>query len=442
MKIYHAGNDYMGKNEFHSRCDSCGSCGCCCYRGAQGEPGPQGPAGPQGPTGATGPQGQSGEAGPTGRQGVPGPQGPTGPQGAPGPLGPTGATGSTGPTGATGATGAIGPAGPTGEIGPQGIQGIQGATGPQGERGDQGPRGEQGPEGARGPQGPQGQPGDVGPTGPTGVTGEAGTAETITVRNTNTGEPGTDAAVIDVSGSPDHVLDFTIPRGATGPQGPAGAIGATGPQGESGPQGPAGPQGEQGVTGTFEPGDVLFYVNGNGGPIPIRFGEDLNFISPNLDIFLTDNPATVNINDFLKADTAFGGLYSNAAQSFDLSASGQVEQLQQNNTMPSFNIGQSQNELQIYLPGEYEINYMIRIAPVATPGQTISAGVRQDGNFIDSTMQFSPLSTTEYTILQGSVIEFLSGQIDLAFQSTSAATFDLGLRTNATLTVKRLTPFP
>ena len=168
----------------------------------------------------------------------------------------------------------------------------------------------------------------------------------------------------------------------------------------------------------------------------------MNFISPNLDIFLSDNPATVNINDVKVADAAFGGLYSNIAQSFNLSDIGQVEQLQQNNNMPSFNIGQSQNELQIFLPGEYEINFMIRIAPVATPGQTISSGVRQNGSFIESTMQFSTLSTTNYTVLQGSVIEFLSGQIDLAFLSTGAATFELGMLTNATLTVERLTPFP
>ena len=85
---------------------------------------------------------------------------------------------------------------------------------------------------------------------------------------------------------------------------------------------------------------------------------------------------------------------------------------------------------------------MIRIAPVELPGQTISAGVRQDGSFIDSTLQYSVLSTTEITILQGSVIEFLSGQVDLAFLSTGSAAFSLSLLTNATLTVKRYAPFP
>ena len=383
MKIYNDADSYKDKNLCNCCCDFCGGCNCrhCCQgpQGPQGEPGPQGVQGAPGPQGPAGPQGLQGETGPQGLQGEPGPQGLQGETGPQGPAGPQGLQGETGPQG---------PAGPQGLQGEPGPQGIQGETGPQG------PAGPQGLQGEPGPQGIQGEPGPQGPAGPQGLQGEPG------------------------------------PQGI---------------QGETGPQGPAGPQGlqgEPGPQGTFEPGDILFYVNGNGGPIPIRFGEDLNFISPNLDIFLSDNPATVNINDVKVADAAFGGLYSNIAQSFNLSDIGQVEQLQQNNNMPSFNIGQSQNELQIFLPGEYEINFMIRIAPVATPGQTISAGVRQNGSFIESTMQFSTLSTTNYTVLQGSVIEFLSGQIDLAFLSTGAATFELGMLTNATLTVERLTPFP
>lgn len=201
-----------------------------------------------------------------------------------------------------------------------------------------------------------------------------------------------------------------------------------------------GPQGEPGPAGTFNPGDVLFYINANGGPIPIRFGEDLNFISPNLMINLFDNPATVEI-DGKARETAFGGLYSNTVQSFDFTVSDQIEQVPLNNFMPSFDVGTNTNGLQIYIPGEYEINYVIRIAPVEMPDQTISAGVRQNDIFIDSTLQYSPLSTTESTILQGSVIEFLSGQVDLAFLSTGASSFNLSPLTNATLTVKRISPF-
>ncbi|SHE47799.1 collagen-like protein [Lactonifactor longoviformis] len=184
----------------------------------------------------------------------------------------------------------------------------------------------------------------------------------------------------------------------------------------------------------------MFYINGNGGPIPIRFGEELNFISPNLNINIFDNPATVEI-DGKARETAFGGIYSNMMQTFAFTAIDQIEQVQLNNFMPSFDVGTVTNGLQIYFPGEYEINYMIRIAPVDVPDQTISAGVRQNDTFIDSTMQYSTLSTTEDTILQGSIIEYLSGQVDLAFLSTDAARFNLSQLTNAALTVKRISPF-
>ena len=154
-------------------------------------------------------------SGPTGPTGPMGPQGPMGPRGCPGAPGPAG------PTGAMGPQGYVGPTGPTGPTGPQGIPGITGATGTAGPTG---------------PQGPQGIPG---PTGPRGVTGTTGAAETITIRNTVTSEPETPAAVVDITGSPDHILDFYLPRGATGATGDTGAEGPVGPTGETGPTGAA-----------------------------------------------------------------------------------------------------------------------------------------------------------------------------------------------------------
>ena len=47
-----------------------------------------------------------------------------------------------------------------------------------------------------------------------------------------------------------------------------------------------------------------------------------------------------------------------------------------------------------------------------------------------------------YKLYSDSSVFNVSGQIDLAFLSTGAATFELGMLTNATLTVERLTPFP
>ena len=85
---------------------------------------------------------------------------------------------------------------------------------------------------AAGPQGPQGDP---------GTPGAAGTAATVAVGSTVTSAPGADAAVTS-SGTPQNVtLNFSIPRGATGPTGATGSQGDIGPQGPTGPVGPAGP---------------------------------------------------------------------------------------------------------------------------------------------------------------------------------------------------------
>lgn len=67
-----------------------------------------------------------------------------------------------------------------------------------------------GPQGPMGPQGPVGIQGPVGPSGPPGV------ADTIIIGTVTTGEPGTNASVTDVTGSPNHVLNFIIPRGFDG----------------------------------------------------------------------------------------------------------------------------------------------------------------------------------------------------------------------------------
>ena len=100
--------------------------------------------------------------------------------------------------------------------------------------------------------------GVFGPTGPTGPTGPAGAA-TITVGQTTTGDPGTQASVENVGTAQNVILDFTIPQGidgATGPTGPTGAIGETGATGPTGPTGATGetPTLEIGTINTGEPG--------------------------------------------------------------------------------------------------------------------------------------------------------------------------------------------
>lgn len=82
--------------------------------------------------------------------------------------------------------------------------------------------------------------------------GGGGQSITIEVGETTTGEPGTNANVVNTGTPTDVVLSFTIPRGAkgeTGPQGEKGVQGEVGPQGPQGLQGETGPQGPQGLQG-------------------------------------------------------------------------------------------------------------------------------------------------------------------------------------------------
>ena len=89
-------------------------------------------------------------------------------------------------------------------------------------------------------------------TGPTGPTGPAGPA-TIVVGTTTTGEPGSDASVVNTGTVDNVVLAFTIPEGEVGPTGPTGETGPTGPTGETGPTGPTGETGPTGPTGETGP---------------------------------------------------------------------------------------------------------------------------------------------------------------------------------------------
>ena len=86
-----------------------------------------------------------------------------------------------------------------------------------------GPTGPTGATGEAGPTGPTGATGEAGPTGPTGATGEAAT---VSVGQTTTGDPGTEAAVTN-SGTPQNaVLDFVIPKGETGSTEPLNVLSA------------------------------------------------------------------------------------------------------------------------------------------------------------------------------------------------------------------------
>lgn len=113
-------------------------------------------------------------------------------------------------------------------------------------------QGQTGPTGPQGRAGIQGVQGDVGPTGPKGDRGEAGPV-TITIGNTTTGDAETKAVVENIGTDKDVILNFVIPKGIQGDQGPIGQMGPKGDKGDVGPTGPTGPQGEKGEIGLQGP---------------------------------------------------------------------------------------------------------------------------------------------------------------------------------------------
>lgn len=81
-------------------------------------------------------------------------------------------------------------------------------------------------------------------------------AASLTIGTVSTGDPGSPASASLTGSGLQHKLNLTLPRGATGPQGPQGTkgeTGATGPQGPKGETGSQGPKGETGDTGPIGP---------------------------------------------------------------------------------------------------------------------------------------------------------------------------------------------
>ena len=83
------------------------------------------------------------------------------------------------------------------------------------------------------------------------------TNSTVTVGSTTTGAAGSNASVTNSGTSTDAVLNFTIPRGDTGPTGATGDKGDKGDTGAQGPQGPQGPAGATGATGAAGPAGTI-----------------------------------------------------------------------------------------------------------------------------------------------------------------------------------------
>lgn len=100
------------------------------------------------------------------------------------------------------------------------------------------------------------------------------TPETIVINSVTTGEPGTDASVVNIGTINNAVLDITIPRGDKGEQGEQGVQGETGQTGETGATG-------NGIVGLEKTGTsglvdtyTLTYTNGDSDDITVTNGKD------------------------------------------------------------------------------------------------------------------------------------------------------------------------
>ena len=178
-----------------------------------------------------------------------------------------------------------------------------------------------------------------------------------------------------------YLINFTIPRGATGETGSTGSTGPTGATGAIGSTGATGP------------------ANG------------LN---------------------------AYGGKYNNTASTINLSI-GTPTQVPLAVAMPNLNTTYAAtNSITVAQAGTYEINYFSNAsAAVAT---TLTQAVRANGVNIPSTVISRALSVGVSTIYSGSTIVTLAAGdvIDMTYQALLALGVTLGSGVNASLTVKKL----
>lgn len=189
-----------------------------------------------------------------------------------GPKGDKGDTGERGPQGATGPQGPAGlsasvKVGSTTTLNPGADATVTNSGDSHNVVLDFGiPTGAQGPKGDTGSQGPRGPQGFQGPKGDTGA------AATVRVGNTNTGAPGTNAQVTNAGNEHFAVFNFTIPRGDKGETGSTGAQGPQGPKGDTGAAGQAATI-TVGSTTTTNPGTSATVTNtGTTSAAVLNFG--------------------------------------------------------------------------------------------------------------------------------------------------------------------------
>lgn len=179
--------------------------------------------------------------------------------------------------------------------------------------------------------------------------------------------------------SNDYVLDFVIPRGATGPTGPIGPTGATGATGATGP------------TGTT--------------PLGLA---------------------------------AYGGLYNNTENSITLTPS-TPSVINLGMQMPSENVTYNTNSIIVTEEGDYEITYYAILSADSSTEVTVS--VRNNASNIAGTSTNFNLDSGTNGTYEGSIIFNLeaNAEVDIAVVATSGGNISQpSERLNGSLVVKKL----
>lgn len=342
-----------------------------------------------------------------------------------------------------------------GPTGTRGETGLQGEIGPKGDKGDIGPTGPRGPNGGatvnvgttetseagteamvtnvgtdrdvvlnfkipRGEVGIQGPPGEKGEQGPRGFPGEIGRSEAITIDATETINPDEEASVLDDFESNVHHLTFYIPKGQKGDIGPQGEKGEAGPQGPQGDIGPKGDKGEKGDTGPQgEKGDA-----GPEGPKGEQGQQGIQ--------------GTQGPKGEPNGIGAYGERYSRESQTFSVIADRETIIPLEQAGPAFFTEYDSSYAIEIRKFGAYYISYSLNVVTSVDVNYVVS--VKASGVQFPSSVIKGEGKANTLTSLNGSFIFALAegDEVTLVIKADKNADFTFGEYTNARLSVIKL----
>ncbi len=135
---------------------------------------------------------------------------------------------------------------------------------------------------------------------------------------------------------------------------------------------------------------------------------------------------------------AYGGKFSNTAQTLNLGIGTQT-QIALPNNLPSLNTTYTPaNSITVIQAGTYEINYFSNVSVAL--GTTLTQAIRVNGTNIPSTVISRTLSVGASTIYSGSTIVTLTAGsvIDMVLSALVAVGVTLGSGVNATLSLKKI----